>query len=88
MMSKLILNLPKLEKKQAWGQLPGCSLSLALAEFCETHSGIKLLVTPDNLNANQLLEELSFFFQSDNLEILLFPDWEILPYDQSAHRSG
>jgi len=74
------LNLPK----QKWGQLYGSSLSLAISEYCQHTHGVKLLITPDNLSANQLLAELQFFLNETKhtQEILLFPDWETLPYDQ------
>jgi transcription-repair coupling factor (superfamily II helicase) len=85
----IILKQPKITAKQSWGQLYGCSLSLALAEFCQQKIGIKLLVTPDNLTAGQLLAELRFFLgiEEDSQELLFFPDWETLPYDQfSPHQ--
>jgi transcription-repair coupling factor (superfamily II helicase) len=88
-MAKLILNLPEVAKKQSWGQLYGCSLSLALAEFCQEKKGVTLLISPDNLSAGQLLAELRFFLGTDaqSPELLLFPDWETLPYDQfSPHQ--
>ncbi|KTC84091.1 transcription-repair coupling factor [Legionella brunensis] len=88
-MAKLILNLPKIDKKQTWGQLYGSSLPLAIAEFCQQKSGIKLLITPDNLSAGQLLAELRFFLSDEETspELLFFPDWETLPYDQfSPHQ--
>ncbi len=75
--------------KQVWGQLYGSSLSLALAEYCQNTKGVKLLITPDNLTATQLQDELTFFFnpEKDTQELLLFPDWETLPYDQfSPHQ--
>ena len=75
--------------KQIWGQLHGCSLPLALADYCQQTPGIKLLVAPDNLTASQLLEELRFFLgdEKNPHEILLFPDWETLPYDKfSPHQ--
>ncbi len=83
-MSISILKHPKIDKKQTWGQLHGCSLSLALAEYCQNQSGIKLLVAPDNLSANQLIAELQFFLEDSALEqeLLFFPNWETLPYDQ------
>ena len=84
-----ILKHPKIDKKQTWGQLHGCSLSLALAEYCQNKSGIKLLVAPDNLSANQLIAELQFFLEDSDVkqELLFFPDWETLPYDQfSPHQ--
>ncbi|STY29688.1 Transcription-repair coupling factor [Legionella wadsworthii] len=74
--------------KQIWGQLHGSSLALALAEYCQQTSGIKLLIAQDNLSANQLQEELNFFLNPNSpQELLFFPDWETLPYDQfSPHQ--
>ncbi|KTD40734.1 transcription-repair coupling factor [Legionella parisiensis] len=76
------------QAKQIWGQLHGSSLALALAEYCQQTPGIKLLITQDNLSANQLQAELNFFLNSVSpQELLLFPDWETLPYDQfSPHQ--
>lgn len=88
-MTSSLLKHPKIASKQTWGQLYGCSLPLALAEYCQHTMGIKLLVTPDNLTAGQLLAELNFFLGDTvkNQELLFFPDWETLPYDQfSPHQ--
>lgn len=88
-MNSSILHLPALSAKQTWGQLYGCSLPLALAEFSQAYTGIKLIIAPDNLSATQLLAELQFFLNDEKNppEILMFPDWETLPYDQfSPHQ--
>ncbi|KTD25677.1 Transcription-repair coupling factor [Legionella lansingensis] len=88
-MVKLIFNPPQIAKKQTWGQLHGCSLPLALAEFCQQRPGINLIIAPDNLTAGQLLAEISFFMgtRENAPELLFFPDWETLPYDQfSPHQ--
>lgn len=75
------------QNKQIWGQLYGCSLALALAEYCEKTPGIKLLIAQDNLSASQLQDELEFFLSPQHQELLFFPDWETLPYDQfSPHQ--
>ncbi|MCW8386006.1 transcription-repair coupling factor [Fluoribacter dumoffii] len=76
------------QAKQIWGQLHGSSLALALAEYCQQTAGIKLLVAQDNLSANQLQAELKFFLNpASPQELLFFPDWETLPYDQfSPHQ--
>lgn len=88
LMPTAILNYPAISKKQTWGQLQGCSLALALAEYCQKTAGIKLLIAPDNLSASQLINELQFFLNDKSThEILFFPDWETLPYDQfSPHQ--
>jgi len=78
-----------IHQKQIWGNLKGSSLPLALAELCENTSGIKLLIAQDSLSANQLYDELIFFLNAKTTkqEILFFPDWETLPYDQfSPHQ--
>ncbi|MFY7698260.1 MAG: transcription-repair coupling factor [Legionella sp.] len=76
------------ENKQSWGQLYGSSLSLALAEYCRANTGLKVIIAPDNLTAAQLQHELSFFLDHEPRdELLMFPDWETLPYDQfSPHQ--
>lgn len=84
-----VLNLPiTIHSKQTWENLQGSSLSLALAEFCQANTGTQLIIAPNNLMANQLLDELQFFMgEQPYKELLLFPDWETLPYDQfSPHQ--
>ncbi|WP_131751004.1 transcription-repair coupling factor [Legionella erythra] len=88
-MAMSVLQFPDVEKQQTWGQLYGCSLPLAVAEYCQRQKGIQLIITPDNLTAAQLLAELQFFYQGIDHppELLIFPDWETLPYDQfSPHQ--
>jgi transcription-repair coupling factor (superfamily II helicase) len=82
-MSELSFLPTKIDTKQTFGQLQGCSLSLALALFSQNTAGVKLVVAPTPLRAIQLQQELQFFLQ-DQVEphdICLFPDWETLPYD-------
>ena len=77
------------QAKQIWGNLQGGSLPLALAEYCQQTQGIKLIIAQDNLSANQLQAELEFFLDAtySPQELLFFPDWETLPYDQfSPHQ--
>ncbi|WP_419420871.1 transcription-repair coupling factor [Legionella sp. D16C41] len=84
----MLISIPNPGKKQTWGQLYGSSLPLVLAQYCQNYAGVKLIITPDNLTAGQLLAELQFFLSAtSNQEILFFPDWETLPYDQfSPHQ--
>jgi len=72
-----------------WGQLHGPALTLALAEWCQKQSGIKILITPDHLTASTLRDDLHFLLKNNHTQqaLLLFPDWETLPYDQfSPHQ--
>jgi len=63
-----------------WRQPGAAALSLAAAHAASRHPGLTLLVTPDTQSALRLEAELGFFAGPD-LEILVFPDWETLPYD-------
>jgi transcription-repair coupling factor (superfamily II helicase) len=62
------------------GQLYGCSAALAVTELATRHNGPTLLVVPDPQQADQIVDELSFFAE-DDLGIELFFDSETLPYD-------
>ena len=65
-----------------WGQLYGASASLALAAAAQTRSGPVVVVTPDMQTAARLEHELRFFIgEHSPLLLLIFPDWETLPYD-------
>lgn len=87
-MNKPLVFIPEnIPHKQRWGQLYGCSLAIVLAEYCQQTSGIKLIITADNLSAQQLYDEIAFFLTEPAQDLLLFPDWETLPYDQfSPHQ--
>ncbi|WP_313024944.1 transcription-repair coupling factor [Pseudomonas lopnurensis] len=71
--------LPAASGKQHWGNLPGAALSLAIAEAASHATRFTLLLTADSQSAERLQEELAFF--APELPVLLFPDWETLPYD-------
>lgn len=83
----LTLALPEgSDHKLLWPALPGSSLTLALAQAAERHPGPVLIITETSQQAMQLDAELAFFVES-RLPILLFPDWETLPYDRfSPHQ--
>ncbi|MBX9753559.1 MAG: transcription-repair coupling factor, partial [Pseudomonadaceae bacterium] len=82
-----VLSLPTLpaasgnltNAKQAWGNLPGAALSLAIAEAASAAKRFTLLLTADSQSAERLEQELGFF--APELPVLHFPDWETLPYD-------
>nr|WP_234461568.1 transcription-repair coupling factor [Stutzerimonas stutzeri] len=71
--------LPAASGKQHWGNLPGATLSLAIAEAASNAKRFTLLLTADSQSAERLQEELAFF--APGLPVLHFPDWETLPYD-------
>ena len=63
-----------------WSGLTGCGDALALATAIKQEQHLWVIVTPDHQTALRLEHELAFFLDN-SLPILLFPDWETLPYD-------
>jgi len=61
--------------------LSGSARSLALGQWAKNR--FVCAVVPDSLSAQRLQDELQFFQRemSDAPPVLLFPDWETLPYD-------
>ena len=64
-----------------WGQLYGSSYALAIASAAAQHTGLVLVVVADGHTALKLEAELDFFIRDRRLDILVFADWETLPYD-------
>lgn len=77
-----VLTLPKLPAasgKQQWGNLHGAGMAMALAEVAASRQQLCTLITDSSQSAQRIQQELEFF--APELPVLLFPDWEILPYD-------
>jgi transcription-repair coupling factor (superfamily II helicase) len=73
------LNPPSIYKPQqhqSWGNLHGSSLGLILSQAAQNTPFI--VITPDLLSAQSLVDEIQFYNPTDKLQ---FPDWETLPYD-------
>ena len=69
-----------------WGRLYGSSAGLVLATAAKAHGGPLVVVTADMAHAYRLESELRFY-AGDRLAVLIFPDWETLPYDHfSPHQ--
>ncbi|WP_455204008.1 transcription-repair coupling factor [Kaarinaea lacus] len=65
-----------------WGRLYGSSYGLALCNAARSSDRLLVIVTPDTPTATQLEYECRFYGAgNDELPILVFPDWETLPYD-------
>ncbi|MGX2975140.1 transcription-repair coupling factor [Ursidibacter arcticus] len=87
-MSLLQFTLPKIDSfhqdHQTLGNLAGHSDTLVIAEASQQFNGLSVVVTPDTRTALRLEKSLSQFTP---LPVLLFPDWETLPYDNfSPHQ--
>lgn len=71
--------------KIQWGQLTGSGLSIAIAEGVKQHSDLVVIVTPDTPSALRLETELEYLLPEN--PVMVFPDWETLPYDHfSPHQ--
>ncbi|TMN72459.1 transcription-repair coupling factor, partial [Pseudoalteromonas piscicida] len=81
-------NLPWVKSnkdKISWGNLVGSSLSLCLSEHIQQHDNLIVLVTPDTPSALRLEHELAYLLK--DTPVMMFPDWETLPYDHfSPHQ--
>jgi transcription-repair coupling factor (superfamily II helicase) len=62
--------------------LAGSSKAYFLSHWRERLRGPLLVVTPHLRNAETLLEDVRFFTEGHEVSSFLFPQWEILPYDE------
>ena len=71
--------------RTAMGPFHGCAEARCIAELARPGE-LLLVVTADTSSALALERELPFFLDTD-IDILAFPDWETLPYDNfSPHQ--
>jgi len=86
--SQFIQNVPPLSSGNlSIGTLSGSALSLSMIEVAKRHEGLSVLLCHDTSSALKLEAELSFLAEHHNIDVLLFPDWETLPYDNfSPHQ--
>jgi len=87
-MTLSILN-PEIQRtagdRQRWGALYGSATSLAIANAAAAAKQLTVVVCNDTASALRLEQELTFYGSA--LEVLHFPDWETLPYDNfSPHQ--
>ncbi len=84
------LPLPrKAGERVRWGKVYGCAKALAIAELATSpeHSGRCILILASSIvEAESLAHEIEFF-RGDPVPVELFPDLEVLPYDDfSPHQ--
>jgi transcription-repair coupling factor (superfamily II helicase) len=75
------LHLPDIRQFRQLTQMPGCSLALTLVNQAAKKQQPLVLITSDIHQAEQLKNELGFFYSNQDENILGLPDWETLPYD-------
>ena len=75
--------------KQTWGNLLGSGLALTLSASIQQHQGTTLVIANSMTEAERLHRDLSIILNGcdDRSKIILFSDWETLPYDNfSPHQ--
>lgn len=81
--AQLELKQFKKNEKRWVGGLSGSAGSLLFKEIATQYSELFVMVAQNNQHLVQLESELSFY----GIEPIVFPDWEILPYDRlSPHQ--
>jgi len=66
----------KPKQRQDWSRLYGSSVGLVISQAAQ--DAPLIVITPDSLSAQRLIEDIQFF---TDFPVLTFPDWETLPYD-------
>jgi transcription-repair coupling factor (superfamily II helicase) len=74
--------------KQRWQGLHGCSQSLAILSAANATKRPVLLIADDMAHAKRIEYEMRLFNDVDQpTTVMIFPDWETLPYDRfSPHQ--
>lgn len=68
------------------GQVRGSAKGLVITDTAQRHNGFTLVICNDTTSANRLQDEVAFF-STAHQQVLSFPDWETLPYDNfSPHQ--
>lgn len=88
LISQFIHNVPPLSQGNlSLCSLSGSALAISMMEMAKRHPGLSVLLCNDTSSALKLESELSFLAKQHNIGVLLFPDWETLPYDNfSPHQ--
>ena len=75
-----VLNPPKNQpgKPETWPQLEALGLALAIQSYAKRAGGPVLVAVPDGYTARYLRDDLKALGE---VNVELFPDWEVLPYD-------
>jgi transcription-repair coupling factor (superfamily II helicase) len=67
-------------QKTYWGSLYGSANALALVEYIQNQAQVVLLIADNIAHLDALYQSLNFY--NDDLTILKFDNWEVLPFDK------
>jgi transcription-repair coupling factor (superfamily II helicase) len=75
------------EHYKDWAGLTAGSMAAVLAELARSQDHLFVVLAPNSSRTQQLTDSLSFYLTGSNTPVMLFPDWETLPYDHfSPHQ--
>lgn len=81
-MKSVTLPLPESAGATArWGQSVGAATGYAVAQAVVHAKAPLVLLTRDVHTATRMIEEIRFFLDDKDVDVLGFPDWETLAYD-------
>jgi transcription-repair coupling factor (superfamily II helicase) len=86
--TKLPFSIPSKNGDTKWlGNVEGASAGWVIAQAASNQQGLTVVICRDTNSALTLESEINFFAPNSQLQILPFPDWETLPYDNfSPHQ--
>jgi len=87
-LTKLAFTLPVKNGDTKWlGGVEGASAGWLIAQAATQQQGLTVVICRDTTSALTLEGEVNFFAADQEVQILPFPDWETLPYDNfSPHQ--
>jgi len=87
-LTQLAFTLPVKNGDTKWlGGVEGASSGWLIAQAASVQQGLSVVICKDTNSALILESEIKFFAADQNVQILPFPDWETLPYDNfSPHQ--
>lgn len=63
------------------------AIAPVLAELATSDTPLLVVIAPNSSRAQQLTDSLHFYLAGTDTDVMLFPDWETLPYDHfSPHQ--
>ena len=86
------LSPPQLSKagdRQSWGELHGSATAMVIARSALAHTSSTVVIAPNMAAADRLANDIEIFLHdcANAPQVMLFPDWETLPYDSfSPHQ--
>ena len=69
------------EHYKDWAGLDSGSLAAVLAELARSQDHLFVVLAPNSSRAQHLADSLDFYLAGSQTPVMLFPDWETLPYD-------